>query len=145
MTKAEERALEFYPMKDYNKEPNYIHSCDSKMLDEVYREVFMIGYEQAEKDLTFMARVSSGPDGFYYGKGYEQAKKDLGWISVDDCLPEVDEEVIVLTDDLGTAPIYKIAFGHIVNKERCVDYNGWNIPGVKYWMPMPKLPKEEQK
>ena len=51
MSKAEERALEFYPMKDYNKEPNYIHSCDSKMLDEVYRQVFMVGYEQAEKDL----------------------------------------------------------------------------------------------
>lgn len=48
--RAEERALEFYPMKDYNKEPNYIHSCDSKMLDEVYRQVFMLGYEQAEKD-----------------------------------------------------------------------------------------------
>ena len=51
MSKAEERALEFYPMKDYNKEPNYIHSCDSKMLDEVYREVFMLGYELAEKDI----------------------------------------------------------------------------------------------
>jgi len=37
-------------MKDYNKEPNYIHACDSKMLDEVYRDVFRIGYEQAEKD-----------------------------------------------------------------------------------------------
>ena len=52
MSRAEERALEFYPMKDYNKEPNYIHSCDSKMLDEVYREVFMLGYEQAKKDLA---------------------------------------------------------------------------------------------
>lgn len=52
MTKAEERALEFYPMKDYNKEPNYIHSCDSKMLDKVYREVFVLGYESAEKDLA---------------------------------------------------------------------------------------------
>ena len=52
MSKAEERALEFYPMKDYNKEPNYIHSCDSKMLDEVYRQVFMIGYEQAKKDIN---------------------------------------------------------------------------------------------
>lgn len=52
MTKAEERALDFYPMKDYNKEPNYIHSCDSKMLDEVYREVFKHGYEQAEKDIN---------------------------------------------------------------------------------------------
>ena len=52
MNRAEERALEFYPMKDYNKEPNYIHSCDSKMLDEVYRQVFMLGYEQAEKDIN---------------------------------------------------------------------------------------------
>ena len=50
MTKAEERALEAYPIKDYNKEPNYIHTCDSKMLDEVYRDVFRIGYEQSEKD-----------------------------------------------------------------------------------------------
>lgn len=60
-----------------------------------------------------------------------------GWISVDERLPEMDEEVIVLTDELGTAPIYKIAFGHIVDVERCIDYNGWNIPEVKYWMPSP--------
>ena len=51
MSRAEERALEFYPMKDYNKEPNYIHSCDSKTLDVVYREVFQLGYRQAEKDI----------------------------------------------------------------------------------------------
>ena len=52
ISKAESRALEFYPMKDFNKEPNYLHTCDSKMLDEIYRQVFMIGYEQAEKDLA---------------------------------------------------------------------------------------------
>lgn len=55
MSKAEERALEFYPMKDYNKEPNYIYSCDSKTLDEIYRQVFMLGYEASEKDLTLTA------------------------------------------------------------------------------------------
>jgi len=65
-----------------------------------------------------------------------------GWISVDERLPEMDEEVIVLTDELGTAPIYKIAFGHIVDVKRCIDYNGWNIPGVKYWMRCPKIPNE---
>lgn len=65
-----------------------------------------------------------------------------GWISVDEKLPKMDEEVIVLTDEFGTAPIYKIAFGHIVDVERCIDYNGWNIPGVKYWMPCPKIPNE---
>lgn len=63
-----------------------------------------------------------------------------GWISVDERLPEMDEEVIVLTDELGTAPIYKIAFGHIVDVKRCIDYNGWNTPGVKYWMPCPEIP-----
>lgn len=78
-------------------------------------------------------------------EGYLEAEKDLCWHSVDDCLPEVDKEVIVLTDELGTAPIYKIAFGHIVNKERCEDYNGWNIPGVKFWMLCPTIPNEEEK
>lgn len=76
-------------------------------------------------------------------KGYELAEKDLGWHSVDESLPPIDEEVIVLTDELNTAPIYKIAIGHIVDRMHCSDYNGWNIPGVKYWMPMPKLPKDE--
>lgn len=65
------------------------------------------------------------------------------WISVDERLPEMDEEVIVLTDELDTAPIYKIAFGHIVDVERCIDYNGWNIPGVKYWMPCPEIPNND--
>lgn len=66
-----------------------------------------------------------------------------GWISVNERLPEMDEEVIVLTDELGTAPIYKISFGHIVDVERCIDYNGWNIPGVKYWMPCPEIPNND--
>ena len=66
-----------------------------------------------------------------------------GWISVDEKLPEMDEEVIVLTDELDTAPIYKISFGHIVDVERCIDYNGWNIPGVKYWMPCPEIPNND--
>ena len=66
-----------------------------------------------------------------------------GWISVDEKLPDLDEEVIVLTDEHNTAPIYKIGFGHIVDVERCIDYNGWNHPGVKYWMPCPKIPNND--
>ena len=64
------------------------------------------------------------------------------FINVTDGLPKQDEEVIVLCDELNTAPCYKIAFGHIVDKTICKDYNGWNIPSVVYWFPMPKLPKE---
>ena len=62
------------------------------------------------------------------------------WISVKESLPKQDEEVIVLCDELNTAPVYKISFGHIVDKTICKDYNGWNIPNVVYWFPMPKLP-----
>ena len=99
----------------------------------------------SEHDMGVLGEVSYGW-GFKAGAitGYEQAEKDLGWHSVDESLPPVDEEVIVLTDELNTAPIYKIAFGHIVDRMHCSDYNGWNIPGVKYWMPMPKLPKEDE-
>ena len=78
-----------------------------------------------------------------YNKGYMKARKDLGWHSVDESLPPIDEEVIVLTDRLNLGAPFVISFGHIVSKMHCWDYNGWNIPGVKYWMPMPKLSKEE--
>lgn len=70
----------------------------------------------------------------------EEAKGQLNqWISVDENLPKQDEEVIVLCGDSNIAPNYKISFGHIVDKTICKDYNGWNIPNVIYWLPMPKL------
>lgn len=119
MTRAEERALRAYPV-----------------MEDFYRKDGILRSEPLDLNLEKRG---------FYRQGYEQAEKDLGWHSVDECLPEVDEEVIVLTDDLGTAPVYKIAFGHIVSKDRCLDYNGWNIPGVKYWMPCPTIPKEEEK
>ena len=80
--------------------------------------------------------LAEGKDAFKAGAEWMAGQV---WISVDEKLPEMDEEVIVLTDELDTAPIYKIAFGHIVDVERCIDYNGWNIPGVKYWMPCPEI------
>lgn len=79
-----------------------------------------------------------------YIKGYVQAEKDLGWHSVDESLPPMDEEVIVLLgewNEVRIEPLYRIAFGHIVNQEYCEDFNGWNIPGVRLWMPMPEIPK----
>ena len=83
-----------------------------------------------------------------YMEGYEQAEKDLCWHSVDESLPPMDEEVIVLLgewNEVRIEPLYRIAFGHVVNKEYCEDFSGWNIPGVRYWMPMPEIPKEEKK
>lgn len=51
--------------------------------------------------------------------------------------PLVDEEVIALVGEYN-----KISFAHIVDKERCVDYDGWNIPEVKCWIPCPKIEED---
>lgn len=79
----------------------------------------------------------------FFQEGYELAEKDLGWHSVEESLPPVGEDVIVLADRLNLGSMYAIAIGHIVDKEKAVDYDGWNIPGVKFWMPMPKIPNEK--
>lgn len=51
--------------------------------------------------------------------------------------PFVDEEVIALVGKYN-----KISFAHIVDKERCVDYDGWNIPDVRCWIPCPKIEED---
>lgn len=58
------------------------------------------------------------------------------WVSVEEELPPVDKEVIVLTTGMA------IYFGHIVDKRIAKDYNGWNIPNVEYWLPFVD-PKDE--
>lgn len=117
MTKAEQAALEAFPVKMVN---------------------VPIGYEGSVFDFNALCR-------YIFQEGYEQAEKDLGWHSVDESLPPMDEEVIVLTDEFGNAPVYEIAVGHTVDKNKVTDFDGWNIPGVKFWMPMPEIPKEEKK
>ena len=88
-------------------------------------------------------------DGYYYdprdcfeeGADWADANPKSSWISVKDSLPKQDEEVIALLDELNTSYFYKISFAHIVDKTVCKDYNGWNVPGVVCWFPMPKIPK----
>ena len=71
--------------------------------------------------------------------GYTQAEKDLGWHSVDECLPEIDEEVIVLRDEYNGRQLPEpslMSFGHRLKDGE------WNVPGVKYWMPCPHTPED---
>ncbi len=58
------------------------------------------------------------------------------WVSVNNRLPPVYKEAVVLTKD------GEICFGHIVDKKIAKDYNGWNIPNVEYWLPFVD-PKEK--
>lgn len=79
--------------------------------------------------------------GFFYGALWadKHPKLESRWTSASKSQPKVDEEVIVLLVS-GVPGYYKISFAHIVDKNKCKDYDGWNIPGVRYWMPCPKIP-----
>ena len=48
--------------------------------------------------------------------------------------PLIDEEVIALVGEYN-----EISFAHIVDKNKAIDYDGWNIPNVKCWIPCPKI------
>ena len=97
-----------------------------------------------------------------FEQGYAQAEKDLGWHSVDDSLPPIDEEVIALTDEMNGNKLSnarRICYAHRpdpngwdgrdidtgkVKHYDVITYDGWNVPGVKYWMYIPKLKEERQ-
>ena len=51
--------------------------------------------------------------------------------------PQMDEEVIALVGEYNA-----IYFAHIVNKDIAIDYDGWNIPDVKCWIPCPKIKED---
>lgn len=112
-----------------------------ELANELFPEPKLENYDdiliyRADRDNAIMGRAMCY-------RVYEQAEKYLGWHSVVESLPPMDKEVIVLLGNYDD--LYEIAVGHIVDKEIAVDYNGWNIPGVRYWMPMPEIPKEEKK
>lgn len=97
--------------------------------------------------MTLQEKIQKKAEGYrqlapVFLEGALFALENYQFISVVDSLPKQDEEVIVLCDEHNTAPSYKISFGHIVDKAVCKDYNGWNVPGVVYWFPIPNLSKE---
>ena len=75
-----------------------------------------------------------------YKEGESVELSEAKWIDASLSQPEQDVEVLVLLKTVAEG-CYKIAFAHIVDTSICMDYNGWNIEGVRYWLPFPKLPK----
>lgn len=51
--------------------------------------------------------------------------------------PTIDEEVIALVGENKM-----ISFAHIVDKNKAIDYDGWNIPDVRCWIPCPKIEED---
>lgn len=86
---------------------------------------------------------SIGASGFELGAKWADEHPKNVWHDAKVVTPPQDDEVIVLLDGAHCGSNYKIAFGHIVDKTKCVDYNGWNIPDVVCWMPCPQIPYEK--
>ena len=115
-SKAEQRALEAYPQSiDY-----YPKIPLSTVVD----------YKPKVYDLNVYDRQ-------VFMEGYEQAEKDLGWISVKDRLPEENKWVFVCVDMQGVPQC--VGMGYLKNGEWCDDEND-NGFCVDYWMEIPQLP-----
>lgn len=70
------------------------------------------------------------------GSVYKVSSDKTTWIPSTEH-PQVDEEVIVLIGEYN-----QIGFAHIVDKDKAIDYDGWNIPEVKCWIPCPKIDED---
>ena len=54
--------------------------------------------------------------------------------------PDADVEIIALV-----GKYLKVVFAHIVkDREKVIDYDGWNIPEVKWWMPIQSVGELEE-
>lgn len=117
--KAEEKALEAYPGPTRDKTGF----------------VTFLGFPQWYRDLFI--------------QGFEQAEKDLGWVSVKDRLPEEDGWYFTCVEQFKIPQCVGITYYY---KKTGLWYNDIpigkrtfmsTIEIVEYWMPIPKLPKED--
>ena len=67
------------------------------------------------------------------GSVYKVSSDKQEWIPSTEH-PQVNEEVIALVGENKM-----ISFAHIVDKNKAIDYDGWNIPEVRCWIPCPKI------
>ena len=70
------------------------------------------------------------------GSVYKVSSDKQEWIPSTEH-PAIDEEVIALVGENKM-----ISFAHIVDKDKAIDYDGWNIPEVKCWIPCPKIEED---
>ena len=81
-------------------------------------------------------------------KGYKQAEKDLGWISVKDKLPGPSEWVVVCIEQHGHAQCLALATYNEETKEwHTAEFEDdeQETVYVDYWMPIPNIINENKK
>lgn len=70
------------------------------------------------------------------GEEYKVSSDKPEWIPSTEH-PQVDDEVIALVGENKM-----ISFAHIVDRNKAIDYDGWNIPDVRCWIPCPKIEED---
>lgn len=121
MSKAQERALEAYPID------------------------IQLYVESREKPGEWLPVDSNLRERIGYQKGYEQAEKDLGWISVNDRLPGPSEWVVVCIEQHGHAQCLALATYNEETKEwHTAEFEDGEQETVyvDYWMPIPNIIKD---
>ena len=88
------------------------------------------------KAFTFYGHSKECYKAFLHGVKWADAHPY--WRDAKEDKPKQDEEVIAIVGDS-----LMISFEHIVNKKYAIDYDGCNIPDVRYWMPCPPIDEEE--
>lgn len=154
---ADRLDLDFHINQAYAEVLSKLTKCDtSNRAEEFAVRIHNTAIRKAEKDaskhgMSVLEEVSYVRN-FKAGAitGYKQAEKDLGWHSVDESLPEETEYV---TDNgchqKWSKSVFAITTGNSVmvcwtkDGEFFCDKDFHFPVKVKYWMPMPKIPKEK--
>ena len=115
---------------------NALLECDDFTYEDMARAIaYLVGVVDRLSEKANKTKSGTFAKYFYsmIDSMYKIYSDNNAWIPATE-QPTIDEEVIALVGEENM-----ISFAHIVDKDRCVDYDGWNIPEVKCWIPCPKI------
>ena len=118
---------------------NSLRECDDFTYEELAGAIaYLVGVIDSRSEKA--NNTKSGAFAEYVhdmiGNVYKVSSDKPEWIPSTEH-PLIDEEVIALVGENKM-----ISFAHIVDKNKAIDYDGWNIPEVKCWIPCPKIEED---
>ena len=119
---------------------NALLACDDFTFEDMACAIsYLVGVVDRLSDKANITKSGSFAKYVYsmIGSVYKVSSDKQEWRPAKEHPLLVDEEVIALVGENKM-----ISFAHIVDKDRCIDYDGWNIPDVRWWIPCPKIEED---